>query len=137
MVAHSPDSICSIALPSNCSTPSTSGKATIKVVESSLEEEREDVDDDADDDKETAWQDSLARMKEMHNMYGGKLTDNKMDDFGLKNGSLEEGMEEVDLNQSATEDKVAENERENGNGKPKRAGVWPFRQIYDCDWIQL
>ena len=47
-----------------------------------------------------------------------------MDDFGSRNGrSLEEGMEEVDLNESATEDKVEEIEREKGKGKPKKAGV--------------
>ena len=73
MVAHSPESISSIALPPSCSTPSTSGKATIKVVESFLEEEKEDL-DDADDEQRTKWQDSLARMEEMHNMYNIKLT---------------------------------------------------------------
>lgn len=127
MVAHSPESISSIALPPSCSTPSTSGKATIKVVESFLEEEKEDLDDDdddADDEKRTKWQDSLARMEEMHNMYNGKLTEKKVDDFGSRNGrSLEEGMEEVDSNESATEDKVEEIEREKGKGKAKKAGV--------------
>ena len=125
MVAHSPESISSIALPPSCSTPSTSGKATIKVVESFLEEEKEDLDDDdADDEKRTKWQDSLARMEEMHNMCNGKLTEKKGDDFGSRNGrSLVEGMEEVDLNESATEDKVEETEREKGKGKPKKAGV--------------
>ena len=83
-------------------------------------------DDDADDEKRTKWQDSLARMEEMHNMYNGKLTEKKVDDFGSRNGrslEVEEGMEEVDLNESATEDKVEEIEREKGKGKPKKTGV--------------
>ena len=95
-------------------------------MESFLEEEREDVDDDDDDEKKkkTVWQDSLAAVEEMHNMYNGKLTEKKGYDFGSRNGrSLGEGMEEVDLNESATEDKVEETEREKGKGKPKKAGV--------------
>ena len=101
-------------------------------MESFLEEEREDVDDDDDDDekkKKTVWQDSLAAVEEMHNMYNGKLTEQNVDDIGFRNGRIsEEGMEEIDLHggklpESATEDKMEETEREKGEGKPKKAGV--------------
>ena len=132
-VAHSPEYISSIDLPPSCNTPSTSGRATLKVVESFLEEERDDLDDDDDDDdeekKKTVWQDSLAAVEEMHNMSDGKLTEQNVNDVGLRNGGIsEEEMDEIDLNdgklpESATEDKLEETQREKGKGKLKKAGV--------------
>nr|XP_022331718.1 uncharacterized protein LOC111129555 [Crassostrea virginica] len=137
-VAHSPEYISSIDLPPSCNTPSTSGRATLKVMESFLEEEREDVDDDDDEEKKkTVWQDSLAAVEEMHNMYNGKLTEQNVDDIGFRNGRIsEEGMEEIDLHggklsESATEDKMEETEREKGKGKPKKAGrIKRIRQFF-------
>ena len=85
-LAHRQESISSIATSATCSTLSTSGRAIIKLAESSLEE-HEDEDEDDVEEKIVCF-DCLTGLEGAPAMHDERLTERNMEDIGMKNGKV-------------------------------------------------
>ena len=116
-----------------CRTPSTSGRAIIKVVETSLEKDKEEKDDDGEEEN-IIWFDCLTGFEGVSDTHGGGIIEKNME--GMKNGRiLETGLEGTDLDvkrlpELPDGDKMEETKEKEANGKQKKAGVCQCRSIY-------
>ncbi|XP_022308101.2 uncharacterized protein LOC111114106 [Crassostrea virginica] len=130
-LAHSQESINSIALPAMCKTPSTSGRAIIKVVETSLEKDKEEKDDDGEEEN-IIWFDCLTGLEGVSDTHDGGIIEKNME--GMKNGRIvETGVKGTDLDAKKLPkfpdgDKMEETKEK--KGKQKKAGVCQCRPIY-------
>ena len=118
-----------------CKTPSTSGTAIIKVVETYLEKDKEEKDEDGEEEN-IIWFDCLTGLEGVSDTHDGGLIEKNMEGFATKNGRmLEKNLEETDL---AVEklpvypvgEKAEETKENKAKGKQKKAGVCQCRSIY-------
>ena len=116
-----------------CRTPSTSGTAINKVVESSLEKDKEEKDDDGEEEN-IIWFDCLTGLEGVSDTHDGGIIEKNME--GMTNGRiLETGLEGTELDvkklpELPDGDKMEETKEKKANGKKKKSWVCQCRSNY-------